>query len=279
MNGPAYETIRIDHDDGIAWLIMNRPEKRNAMNPQMHYEMDRALPELEADPDVKAVVLTGAGEAYCAGQDLKEYFRGLDDNPAERRRAGEASERWRNRRLATFNKPTIAMVNGYCIGGGFTQTLCCDFALAAEDATFCLSEVNWGILPGGLVSKKLVEALRFRDAMLYACTGRTFDGRRAAEIGMVNFAVPKDKLREETVALARELMEKNPEVLRATKHALRAVRTMSDDQAFDYLAAKSAEIKMRDKENAYHHGLKQFIDDKSYKPTFSAYDREKASRE
>ena len=258
---------------------MNRPEKRNAMNPQMHYEMDRALPELEADPEVRAVVLTGAGEAYCAGQDLKEYFRGLDNDPAERRRASEASERWRNRRLATFNKPTIAMVNGFCIGGGFTQTLSCDFALAAEEATFCLSEVNWGILPGGLVSKKLVEAVRFRDAMLYACTGRAFDGKRAAEIGLVNFAVPGDHLRQETVALAVELMEKNPEVLRATKHALRAVRTMNDDQAFDYLAAKASEIKLRDKENAYHHGIKQFVDDKTYKPTFSAYDRERASQD
>jgi len=128
------------------------------------------------------------------------------------------------------------------------------------------------------VSKKLVEAVRFRDAMLYACTGPTFDGRRAAEIGLVNFAVAKEKLREETVALAREPMEKNPEVLRATKQALRAVRTMNDDQAFDYLAAKAAEIKLHDTENAYHHGLKQVIDDKSYKPTFSAYDREKASR-
>ncbi len=123
MTEQGYETIRIENEDGIAWLIMNRPEKRNAMNPRMHYEMDRALPELEADPAVKAVILTGAGEAYCAGQDLKEYFRALDGDPAERRRASEASERWRNRRLATFNKPTIAMVNDYCIGGGFTQTL------------------------------------------------------------------------------------------------------------------------------------------------------------
>ena len=83
----------------------------------------------------------------------------------------------------------------------------------------------------------------------------------------------------DAVALAVELMEKNPEVLRATKHALRAVRTMNDDQAFDYLAAKASEIKLRDKENAYHHGIKQFVDDKTYKPTFSAYDRERASQD
>ena len=78
------------------------------------------------------------------------------------------------------------MVNGYCIGGGFTQMLCCDFAIAADEALFGLSEVNWGILPGGLVSKKLTDTLLFRHAMYYACTGRTLDGRRAAEIGLAN---------------------------------------------------------------------------------------------
>ena len=275
MSDGRYETIRIDKEDGIAWLVMNRPEKRNAMSPDMHYEMDRALPELESDPETKIVILTGEGAAFCAGQDLREYFRGLDDNPAERRRVGEASERWRNRRLSGFNKPTIAMVNGYCVGGGFTQMICCDFAIAAHEATFCLSEVNWGILPGGLVSKKLSDTLMPRHAMLYACTGRSFGGKRAEEIGLVTESVPLAGLRDHTIALAKELMEKNPEVLRATKHAIRAVRTMGDDQAFDYLAAKSAEIKQRDKENAYQTGIKQFLDDKSYKPTFGAYDRSK----
>ena len=116
----SYETVRVEQDNGIAWLYMNRPEKRNAMNPQMHFDMDAVLPELEADPEIRLVVLTGTGEAFCAGQDLKEYFRGLDSDPAARKRAGEASERWRNRRLLAYNKPTIAMVNSYCIGGGFT---------------------------------------------------------------------------------------------------------------------------------------------------------------
>jgi len=279
MSGSSYETIRIDKQDGITFLTMNRPEKRNAMNPQMHYEMDQALPELEADPDTKVVVLTGAGNTFCAGQDLREYFRGLDSDPAERRRVSEASERWRNRRLVGYNKPTIAMVNGYCVGGGFTQMLSCDFAIASDEAIFSLSEVNWGILPGGLVSKKLSDAILPRHAMLYACTGRTFDGKRAEEIGMITQSVPLADLRQVTEDLARELMEKNPEVLRATKHAIRAVRTMNDDQAFDYLAAKSAEIKQRDKENAYQNGLKQFLDDKSYKPTFGAYDRAKVESE
>ena len=115
----TYRTVKVEKEDGIGWLYMNRPEKRNAMNPQMHFDMDAVLPEIEGDPEIGAVILTGAGEAFCAGQDLREYFRGLDGDAVGRRRAGEASERWRNRRLASFNKPTIAMVNGYCIGGGF----------------------------------------------------------------------------------------------------------------------------------------------------------------
>ena len=94
-----YETIKVEKENGISFVIFNRPEKRNAMNPQMHYEMDAVLPELEADPETRVVVLTGAGQAFCAGQDLKEYFRGLDGNPTERRRVSEASERWRHRRL------------------------------------------------------------------------------------------------------------------------------------------------------------------------------------
>ena len=170
------------------------------------------------------------------------------------------------------------MVNGYCVGGGFTQVLSCDLALAAEEATFSLSEVNWGILPGGLVSKKISDAFRPRDAMYYAMTGLPFDGDKAVEIGMVNFAYPLSELKAETVKLAGLLMEKNPEVLRATKQAVRMVRGMSDDEAFDYLAAKNAEIRQRDKEDAYSMGIKQFIDEKKYKPTFESAPRPNAPR-
>jgi len=268
----SYKTIKVGKDDGIAWLYMNRPGKRNAMNPRMHFDMDAVLPELEAGPETRLVVLTGAGEAFCAGQDLREISRGPDRDPAGRKRAGEASERWRNRRLLSYNKPTIAIVHGYCVGGGLTQMLCCDLAIAADDALFCLSEVNWGILTGDLVSKKLTDTVLFRHVMYNACTGRTCDAKRAHKSGLVKESVPKASLRGETETLARALLEKNTEVLRATKHAIRAVRTMNDEHAFDYLAAKGAEIKQHAKENAYANGIKQFLDDKSYKPTFGAYD-------
>ncbi len=270
-----YQTVKVEKEDGITWVILNRPEKRNAMNPQLHYDMLDALTELETDPETQVVVLTGAGNSFCAGQDLREFFRALDNNPAERRRAGWASQEWRWRRLFTFPKPTIAMVNGYCFGGAFTPLIACDFAIAAEDAVFGLSEVNWGIFPGGLVSRVLADALSYRDAMYYIMTGDTFDGKKAAEMRLVTFAVPREKLREETVKLAKKLMEKNPNTLRAAKEVYKLCRTMDYAQAEDYMAAKGAALRATDPEKGREEGTKQFLDDKSYRPGLGAYQRKK----
>jgi trans-feruloyl-CoA hydratase/vanillin synthase len=165
------------------------------------------------------------------------------------------------------------MVNGFCFGGGFTQLIACDFAIAAEDAKFGLSEVNWGILPGGFVSKALTDALGLRDAVWLAMTGETFDGKMAEKIRLIHKAVPRDKLREETIALARRLMKLNPEVLKATKLAIKNVRAVPHEQAADYLQAKSQEMRFQDKEGGRAKGMSQFLDDKSYRPGYGPYSR------
>src|SRR5687767_15783557 len=100
-----YKTVKVENEDGITWVILNRPEKRNAMNPQLHYDMLEALTELEVDKDSKVVVITGAGPSWCAGQDLREYIRGTDTNPVERRKASWASQERRRRRPFTSPKP------------------------------------------------------------------------------------------------------------------------------------------------------------------------------
>jgi len=269
----TYETVKVEKEGGITWVILNRPEKRNAMNPQMHYDMLDAVVELETDEETQVLVLTGAGDSWCAGQDLKQFFRDLDNKPVERRRAGWASQEWRWRRLFTFPKPTIAMVNGYCFGGAFTPLIACDFAIAAEDAVFGLSEINWGIFPGGLVSRVLVDALSYRDAMYYIMTGDSFDGKKAAEMRLVTFAVPRASLREETVNLAKKLLGKNPHALRAAKEVYKNCRTMDYSQAEDYMAAKGAALRATDPERGRDKGIKQFIDDKTYRPGFGAYNR------
>ncbi len=268
----AYETIKIEKDDdGITWLYLNRPEKRNAMNPPLHEEMVQALDQLGRDDETRALVLTGAGEAFSAGMDIREFFRALEDKPQEFERVEELSQRWRWRQLSTFPKPTIAMVNGWCCGGAFTPVICCDFALAAEEAQFSLSEINWGIFPGGLVSKMLTETLGWRDAMYYSLTGEAFGGRKAAEIRLVNYAVPLASLREETMRLAHVLIEKNPAAYRATKEALRAVRTMDIQQSLDYLSAKSAQLKVADTDDGKSKGMSEFLDAKRFRPGLAAY--------
>ncbi|MCA1644995.1 MAG: p-hydroxycinnamoyl CoA hydratase/lyase [Chloroflexi bacterium] len=245
---PTYETVKVDKEGGIAWITLNRPEKRNAMNPTLHREMVDVLEELEFDPEAQILVITGAGDSWCAGQDLREFFRALDTKPRERAQAGRDSQQWRWKKLYTYPKPTIAMVNGFCFGGAFTPLVACDFAIAAEDATFGLSEINWGIFPGGLVTKVVADILRYRDALYYIMTGDPFDGKVAAEMGLVTKAVPREKLREETVALAQKLMSKNPNVLRACKEVYKTVRFMDYEQAEEYMAAKGTALRATDQE-------------------------------
>ena len=268
----ARQFVKVEkNNDGITWVYLHRPEKRNAMSPALHEEMDATLAELEVDPDTKVVILTGAGENFSAGQDLKEFFRANENNPAAKKRAAEVANRWRWERLYNYDKPTIAMIQGYCVGGAFMQLLAVDFVVTAEDATYSLSEVNWGILPGALVAKVVADTVLPRHALYYACLGDAFDGNEAVRIGMANIAVPKSQLIAETEKLAHKLMSKSPAVLRATKQAMRQVRTMDFGQAYDYLAAKGAQIRVNDPENSYKAGLSQFIDQKSYKPVYGAF--------
>ncbi|MGA9950899.1 MAG: p-hydroxycinnamoyl CoA hydratase/lyase [Xanthobacteraceae bacterium] len=268
-----YECVTVEKDDGLTWVTLNRPDKRNAMSPELDREMLDIILSLEGDPETRVLILTGAGDAFCAGMDLKLYFRALEDKPAERIRAEWVTHQWRWYRLWNFPKPTIAMVNGYCMGGAFTQLVACDFAIAADDAKFGLSEINWGILPGGLVSKALHVCLGYRDALYYSLTGETFDGKKAEEIKLITKSVPAGELRKTTEEFARRFLKLNPETLRATKQAVKAVREMDVGQAHEYLMAKSAELRARDKDDGYRQGIKQFVDDKSYKPGLGAYNR------
>jgi len=267
----AYETLLIESKDQITTITLNRPKSKNAMNPQMHFDMCDALAGVERDDDCRVLVITGAGDSFCAGMDVKEYFYDTEEKPAERAAARKAAFEWMFKRLRLLPKPTIAAVNGWCFGGALAWLAVCDFAIASEKATFGLSEVNWGILPGALVSKAVADTVLPRHALYYACLGEPFDGKEAARIGMVNFAVPKQDVEAKTVELAEKLMKKSPAVLRATKQAIRHVRNMDFGQAYDYLAAKGQAIKVGDSEDSYNTGMRQFLDEKSYKPTFEPF--------
>ena len=268
------ENVKIEREGQVTFVMLNRPEKRNAMSPQLHLDMCEALDWVAEDARTKVVVITGAGGNFSAGQDLKLYFRATDDNPIARDRARRAAHTWRWDRLSMFPKATIAMVHGYCFGGAFTPVIACDFAIVADDATFGLSEINWGIIPGGLVAWAVTQTLGYRDAMYYATTGDKFSGREAAAMKFVNKSVPPEQLREATLELANKLVAKSPAALRYTKEAMRMVRSMTKEQAFDYLSAKSDALRLVDPEGGRQKAMTQFLDDKTYKPGLGEFKRD-----
>ena len=273
-----WTTVKVEIDAGIAWVELNRPEKRNAMNPTLNAEMVEVLLALDADDSCGVLVLTGAGDSWSAGMDLKEYFREVDGGPEHvQRRVRRDAAHWQWRLLRMYAKPTVAMVNGWCFGGAFTPLVACDLAIAADEATFGLSEINWGIPPGSVVSKALSDTVGARAGLLYVMTGRTFDGQRAAEMGLVNASVPRAQLRGEVETLARELLAKNPVVLRAAKLGYKHARTMSWDQAEDYLYAKLEQSQFLDAEHGREQGLEQFLDEKRIKPGLQTYERPSGS--
>jgi feruloyl-CoA hydratase/lyase len=267
----SWSTVRVDFEAGVAWVTLNRPEKRNCMNPTLNSEMHDVLDFLEADDRCGVLVLTGAGESFSAGMDLKEYFRETEaKGHMAIRRAQRDSYGW-FRRLRWFEKPTIAMVNGWCFGGAFGPLFSCDLAVASETAVFGVSEINWGIIPGGNVTKVLVELMSARDAMYYTLTGENFDGKKAAELKVVNEALPADQLRARVRQIADSMLEKNPQTLKAAKDAIKRVAEMTVDASEDYLVVRQEALNYLDKSEGRKQGLKQFIDDKTYRPGLGAY--------
>jgi trans-feruloyl-CoA hydratase/vanillin synthase len=232
------------------------------------------LDELEFCDDVGVLVLTGEGTAWTAGMDLKKYFRETESQGLSgiRKSQREAYGWWR--RLRWYQKPTIAMVNGWCFGGGYGPLYACDLAFCADEARFGLSEINWGILPGGGATKVAQALMPFRAAMYHALTGEHIGGRKAAEWGLVNESVPLAELKARVKDVANILLEKNPVTMKAAKDAMRRVVEMTYDNAEDYL------VRAQEAANSFDNtgrkeGIRQFIDEKSYKPGLGAYDKSK----
>ncbi|USX24063.1 p-hydroxycinnamoyl CoA hydratase/lyase [Oxalobacteraceae bacterium OTU3CINTB1] len=269
-----WETVKVDVEKGIGWITLNRPDKRNAMSPTLNREMIDVLETLELDEEAQVIVLTGAGDAWTAGMDLKEYFRENDGKPEifQERLRRDCSQ-WQWKLLRMYSKPTIAMVNGWCFGGAFSPLVACDLAIAADEAVFGLSEINWGIPPGNLVSKAVADTMGHRQALHYIMTGDTFTGQEAAAMGLINKSVPRAQLRDEVIALAEKLLAKAPTVLRIAKNGFKRCRELNWDQNEDYLYAKVDQSNYRDPEKGRAQGLKQFLDDKTIKPGLQTFKR------
>jgi feruloyl-CoA hydratase/lyase len=257
-----YETILVEKKDGITTIRFNRPKKKNAMSPTLHREMHAALRDLQFDDETQVLVITGSGDAFCAGQDLKEYFYDNKDSVRQTEEIQRISHEWRHQILNTFPKPTIASINGYCFGGAFTIVASSDIAIAANEATFGLSEINFGSIPGGLVAKAISTEMNYRQMLYYSLTGEQFDGKRSVEIGFTTMSVPRAELEAKTLAVATTLKGKDRHALRATKDAFKAVdiRTMSYEDARSWLKARLLQMTYEQKNaNWIDHGIGKFI--------------------
>lgn len=269
-------TVSYDIRAGVAWVKLNRPDKRNCMSPKLNRQMLRVLDALEYRDDFGVLVLSGEGSSWSAGMDLKEYFR---ESEAEgmagiRRSQREAYSWWE--RLRWYQKPTIAMVNGWCFGGGYGPLYACDLAFCADEAQFGLSEINWGILPGGGATKVAVNLMPMRNAMYHAMLGENLSGPEAAAQGLVNESMPLAQLEARVSEVAQKLLTKNLDTLKASKDAVKRVMEMTYDNAEDYLIRAQEALNFHDKTDGRHEGMKQFLDDKTFKPGLGAYDKTKA---
>jgi len=273
------DTVAVRVEDGIAWVSYNRPEKRNCMSPKLNRQMGRVLEELEFRDDVRVLVLTGEGDAFSAGMDLKEYFRENEalGIGAIRKSQREAYGWWD--RLRWCEKPTIGMVNGWAFGGAYGPLHALDIVVAADDATFGLSEINWGILPGGGASKVAQELMPFRKAIYHAMMGENLTGKEAAEQGLVTESVPAGQLKARVVEIAEVLKKKDADALRSTKWAMRRMAEMTFDNAMDYLIRAQEALNGMGGLEARKEATKQFLDDKTFKPGLGAFDATRVKNE
>ena len=218
----AYETILWSVDDGVARLTLNRPERLNSFTAAMHEEVADALSKVEDDPQVRALLLTGAGRGFCAGQDLADRAVAPGDAPVDLGRSVELYYAPLIQRLSALDKPVVCAVNGVAAGAGANIALACDIVIAARSAKFIQSFANIGLIPdsgGTWVLPRLVGLAR---ALGLALTGEPLPAERAEAWGMIWKCVDDEALQAEGLGLARRFASGPTRGLAATKHAIRA---------------------------------------------------------
>lgn len=212
-----YETITLEKRGAVAVLTINRPDKLNALNHKVHTEGVAALDELRKDDSVRVLVITGAGEkSFVAGADISE-FEG--QTPVTQRNTFH--ERSLFNSIDTFPKPVIAMVNGFCLGGGNELAMACDIRMASENAKFSQPEINLGIMCGGGGTQRLTRLVGEGRSMEMVLTGDMIDAATAERFGLVNHVFLADQLEAETMKLAEKIATKAPIALQLSKEAVK----------------------------------------------------------
>jgi len=222
----SFETLRLDRQGRVAIITINRPDKRNALNIKTREEGAALLDQLREDDSVGVVVFTGAGDkAFVAGADIGEFAGRTAITQRE-----VMTSRSLFTAIDTFPKPVIAMINGYCLGGGCELALACDIRIASENASFGQPEINLGIIPGGGGTQRLPRLVGEGKAMEMILTGEIIDARTAFTIGLVNHVVPADQLQAKTLEMANRIAEKSPIALQLAKEAVKLASKSNLDE-------------------------------------------------
>jgi enoyl-CoA hydratase len=213
----AYETITLERRGSVVILTISRPDKINALNNKVHKEGVLVLDELRGDESVRVLVITGAGEkAFVAGADIKVF---QDKSPVEQREIFQKRTLFNS--IDTFPKPVIAMVNGFCLGGGNELALACDLRICSENAKFSQPEINLGLIPGGGGTQRLTRLIGEGRSMEIMLTGDIIDADTALKFGLVNHVYPAAELEAKTMELANKVAEKAPIALQLAKEAVK----------------------------------------------------------
>lgn len=212
-----YETITVEKRGGVAILTINRPDKLNALNTAVHTEGVAALDELRKDDEVRVLVITGAGEkSFIAGADISEF---AGKTPVTQRSVFQ--ERTLFNVIDSFPKPVIAMINGFCLGGGNELSLACDIRICSPNARFSQPEINLGIMPGGGGTQRLTRLIGEGRSMEMNLTGDMIDAETAHKFGLVNHVYAADELEARTMEMANKIAEKAPIALQLVKEAVK----------------------------------------------------------
>ncbi len=223
-------TILEEREGRVAILTFNRPDKLNALSEDVRTDLLAALAALENDDAIGAVVLTGAGEkAFIAGADIGEF---AGRSPFDQRHAMRTPRIFDA--MASFPKPVIAMINGFCLGGGCEVALSCDIRVASEKARFGQPEINLGLIPGGGGTQRLPRQVGLGHAMRLILSGDMIGAAEARDIGLVELVVPHDELRARTLELAAKIASRSPLTLRVAKEAVRNSQRLPIEEGILY---------------------------------------------
>ena len=224
------ETILVDREGRVAILTINRPDKLNALSQQVRDEVLAALDELATDDGIGVVVITGAGDkAFIAGADIAEF---AGRSPMDQREAMRFPRIYDA--MAGYPKPVIAMINGFCLGGGCELAMSCDLRIASEKARFGQPEIKLGLIPGGGGTQRLPRLVGLGHAMRLTLTGDMIGAAEALQIGLVEMVVPHEELRAKTLDLAQKIASMSPLTVKVAKESLRASERLPLDEGIVY---------------------------------------------